>query len=50
VIVARILGENFEGDTTFAVPGGVAVVHVDGEEVTVEVNVEEIHQVHEHGH
>jgi hypothetical protein len=48
VIVAKILDEKFEGDTTFAVPGGEAVVHVEGGEVTVEVNVEEIHEAHEH--
>jgi len=43
VIVEQILDGGFQGDTAFAVPGGEAVIHVDGDEVRVEVNIEDEH-------
>jgi hypothetical protein len=46
VIVAKIMDGDFQGDTTIAIPGGEAVVHIDGEQVRVEVIVTE---EHEHG-
>ena len=46
VIVAKIMDGDFQGDTTIAIPGGEAVVNIDGDEVRVEVTVT---QEHEHG-
>ena len=48
-IVAKIMDGDFQGDTTIAIPGGEAVVKIDGDEVRVEVNVTEEHE-HGDGH
>lgn len=49
VIVAKIMDSDFQGDTTIAIPGGEAVVNIDGDEVRVEVIVTEEHE-HGDGH
>jgi len=49
VIVAKIMDGDFQGDTTIAIPGGEAVVNIDGDEVRVEVIVTEEHE-HGDGH
>ena len=40
VIVKRLEGEGFEGDTVFAIPGGEIRMVRHGEEVEVEVEVD----------
>lgn len=44
VIVAKIMAGDFQGDTTIAIPGGEAVVNIDGEQVRVKVIVTEDHE------